>query len=537
VTLGGSTPWLTMIGDSFTLYLDTGRGTAPFTYKWRFNGQALAGQTNSSLMLDKIQPEQAGVYEVTVRNPAGAGNATRNILVSAPLPLAWTASKEDLQLYGEVIDLEADGAGNLFAGGTIWGTNSSNVVIAMYAPDGTEKWTNAFPGHAHSINLDTATNLYVTAEDRGMVLVVKSARDGKLLWSYSQATAQTGAKPLFALAPKGGCYLAAADFIGGINRFVVTRLDANGVFQWRTVLTNGLEPNYFWDMKAVGQSGVALAGRTQTGAFLTKIDELGRISWQSIARTNGNTLFRHLAVAPDGSLIVEGEDNSGSRGIVLLERFGSDGQRLWSKSFPQESMAGLSGVALDSRTNILAVWASSGWFNAIKLDLNGTTLWRAQCPGYFYNGEMCVDSADNLFFAGYTWFMGPGDYKLLKIDPLGRFLSFSHREQEALRSFGVRTIECGPDGMVYVGGGWKFDILAYRSAGSPTKLSLPAERIRAETIGFELSGDPAFSYNIEKSTNLRNWTAWTNVVNLSGKVPLQQIPTGPALFLRATRNP
>jgi subtilisin family serine protease len=48
------------------------KGSPPLTYQWRFNGAALAGATNSTLVLDNIGFLQSGTYTVLVSNPVGS---------------------------------------------------------------------------------------------------------------------------------------------------------------------------------------------------------------------------------------------------------------------------------------------------------------------------------------------------------------------------------------------------------------------------------------------------------------------------------
>ncbi len=48
----------------------TASGTAPLSYQWQLNGNNLAGQTSSTLLLASVQASQAGIYTVVVSNPA-----------------------------------------------------------------------------------------------------------------------------------------------------------------------------------------------------------------------------------------------------------------------------------------------------------------------------------------------------------------------------------------------------------------------------------------------------------------------------------
>ena len=67
----------------------TATGTPPLQYFWRLNGVIIPGETNATLTLQNIQPEESGNYSVTVQNGAGAVNSqdARVIVVVPPLEL------------------------------------------------------------------------------------------------------------------------------------------------------------------------------------------------------------------------------------------------------------------------------------------------------------------------------------------------------------------------------------------------------------------------------------------------------------------
>ncbi len=58
-------------------------GTPPLSYQWQFNGNALSGATNSSLLLDHLRMANAGIYSVVVSNDFGfvvSSNALLTVL-------------------------------------------------------------------------------------------------------------------------------------------------------------------------------------------------------------------------------------------------------------------------------------------------------------------------------------------------------------------------------------------------------------------------------------------------------------------------
>ncbi len=61
-------------------------GSAPFTYRWNFNGADLPGATNATLTVANVEPSNAGSYFVVVRNAVGlAISRTATLSVLAPM--------------------------------------------------------------------------------------------------------------------------------------------------------------------------------------------------------------------------------------------------------------------------------------------------------------------------------------------------------------------------------------------------------------------------------------------------------------------
>jgi hypothetical protein len=62
-------------------------GSHPLSFQWQFQGSNLANATNAILLLTNVQPAQAGAYQVTVYNPAGAVTSTVAMLTVLNPPL------------------------------------------------------------------------------------------------------------------------------------------------------------------------------------------------------------------------------------------------------------------------------------------------------------------------------------------------------------------------------------------------------------------------------------------------------------------
>ena len=72
------------VGDGATFTVSA-TGTAPLSYQWMFNGTNLVNATNASLVLSKVQTNNAGNYAVTITNPYGTTNsASAGLAVTLP---------------------------------------------------------------------------------------------------------------------------------------------------------------------------------------------------------------------------------------------------------------------------------------------------------------------------------------------------------------------------------------------------------------------------------------------------------------------
>lgn len=94
-------------GQTVSFYVGA-TGSPPLAYEWIFNGQAMAGETNTTLTLTELQSTNAGLYQVVVSNPYG----------SVPSALA------QLTVADACVDL------HMFAGLNISGQVGSTYVLS-----------------------------------------------------------------------------------------------------------------------------------------------------------------------------------------------------------------------------------------------------------------------------------------------------------------------------------------------------------------------------------------------------------------------
>lgn len=67
-------------------------GTAPFTYAWYKNNALIAGETSSSLTIEGVTGDSAGVYKVRVSNSIGFVDSNEITITVPQAPIRATIS-------------------------------------------------------------------------------------------------------------------------------------------------------------------------------------------------------------------------------------------------------------------------------------------------------------------------------------------------------------------------------------------------------------------------------------------------------------
>jgi hypothetical protein len=103
-------------------------------YQWRFNGDAIPGATNATLLLTNIQYANGGLYSVVAYNSGGAVVSSNALLtVYSPLTIVVQPSSQNVSPGATVtLSLHAVGSGTLRYQWRFEGTNISGATNASY---------------------------------------------------------------------------------------------------------------------------------------------------------------------------------------------------------------------------------------------------------------------------------------------------------------------------------------------------------------------------------------------------------------------
>jgi hypothetical protein len=134
------------------------------SYQWQFNGTNLDGATNTSLTLNGVLPDQAGLYSVVVTNAVGALTNSATLTVT---PLGISQPQDVLVYLGGTVSVSVGVAGNtpIYYQWRLDGTNISGATNATYT------LTNAQPTDAGNYSV-IVTNAYATIISSNALLTV-----------------------------------------------------------------------------------------------------------------------------------------------------------------------------------------------------------------------------------------------------------------------------------------------------------------------------------------------------------------------------
>ena len=245
-------------------------GTAPLSYRWRWNGSPITGATQASYTRNNVQPGDAGNYSVVVSNFAAAVTSSNAVLTvwPAPVPPLILAEPTDLTVSAgqtALLAVTANGATPLayqwqFNHANLAGATNSQLVLS-------NTQTNQAGGYSVTItNAFGATNSRLAALTVDQVFVAAGLN---VLWSRPSLTVASLPNE------RGMAYNPATHRLILVSRTSPTMyvLDAEtGADLWTmdtTGVTGGTSANYYLLLAGVADDGAVYAGNLTTAGTTT----------------------------------------------------------------------------------------------------------------------------------------------------------------------------------------------------------------------------------------------------------------------------
>ena len=248
-------------------------GTEPFRYQWQFNGNNLAGKTNSSLTITNAKLSNSGSYRVLVKNAAGsAASAAAKVLILTPvqlttLPRAYLANTNAKVL----LNVGATGSAPIHYQWQLNGTNIAGATKPQYIVNGvnatnTGTYTVVVSNLVSSTNISTVVFVRASRFDAnkdGQTDLLIRSTDAKLIaWflsgtSFLKSVTLNRGKPIDAALSVAG----SGDFNNdGTPDLFLQNTNTGSVFVWIMNGTNFVGTNVLnstgivtpdWQVKAI----------------------------------------------------------------------------------------------------------------------------------------------------------------------------------------------------------------------------------------------------------------------------------------------
>jgi len=303
--------------------------------------------------------------------------------------LQWAKTFDSGFLSSDAVDIALDSEGNIaICGGTKVTSSLSVGFVIKYNSSGDSLWAKRYnPAQKHNffakLAIDNQDNIVVTGyydfDSNVDYLIVKYLPDGTMAWNVTYDSPQN--------YDDGAMFLA---------------IDTN-----RNIYT-------------VGTS--AVPAQTANN-ILVKINSSGVIQWAKIftgilGGNGGCEIPGGIVISPEGNSIYYSTEcgNSQSNGVIVLLKYDTIGDTIWTKQFPQGNTGGIPtigpNIKLDKYNNIylagFLVNSLSGMdYLVIKYLPNGLQQWVATYNGPLTNSidlarDIKLDANSNVFTTGIS---------------------------------------------------------------------------------------------------------------------------------------
>ncbi len=143
------------------------------------------------------------------------------------------------------------------------------------------------------------------------IMVIRTDRDGKVLWHQQIGDSGQDAAPALAAAPDGGYYLAGSTMSNSTGDYdvFVARLANDGDLEW-TKSVGGASRDAGYSVAAAADGGCVVSGATRSmgegilKTYLLKLDKDGTLLWQKAFHAGNRQIGLSVIATPDGGYAI-----------------------------------------------------------------------------------------------------------------------------------------------------------------------------------------------------------------------------------------
>jgi hypothetical protein len=370
-------------------------GSGPLGFQWQFNGFDLLNATNNSLLLNAVQPANAGHYRVMVSGTEGAVLSQSAILVVEVTPdFEWARHIGGVGAE-EARSVAVDAAGNTYVAGAFANTVSlgntnltcvggADIFVARYDVGGNFVWVRQAGGtnfgweSSLGIAVDNTPNVYITGNFYGQ------ARFGE-----TNITSHGGSDVFIAKYDENG-NLEWVRQVGGVS-------DDQGLHISIGVSNDVAICGWFFG-RINFDTNIFVDSNTRD-MFVAKYDTEGRCLWARQAGGPGWDQGTAVAVSPLGEVYVAGDfvntaafganQTLSSAGQIdtFLVKYAADSTLQWVRRIGGTEFDRAYGLSIEPSGDVYATGYFQAWasFGSTNLFSRGRDLFLAR---YAPDGEL-----------------------------------------------------------------------------------------------------------------------------------------------------
>ncbi|UCC18221.1 MAG: SBBP repeat-containing protein [Promethearchaeota archaeon] len=270
------------------------------------------------------------------------------------------------------------------------------------------------------------------------IILVKYNNYGEQQWNVTWDNGHNEFGYDIVLDSLGYIYVAGANGTTYPNfDALLLKFNSNGDLVWKRSYDGGLYDG-LWALTIDSQNMIYVVGQTYTTSqamLLLKYNNLGDLLWISTFDEPGTQSGYDIVLDTSNNIYVSGLNQTVSpQNDLLVVKFDPSGNHIWNRTWGGPDFDEAWGIALDSEENIYATGYTESYsatqkdFVVVKYDTNGNWLWNRT---WGTNGPdnargVAVDSADNIYIAGYTL---SSNITLVKYDTMGNLIWYEHWER------------------------------------------------------------------------------------------------------------
>ena len=323
----------------------------------------------------------------------------------------------------------------------------------LYGKSNESYWHASFGSTVISFTVlgtDSSGNIYASSTSA----VFKWDKDGALIW------ARTVSGPFIVggcVDPAGNVYLAGGYYTS--NYFAwVAKLNPAGILQWQRSL-NASAQEYWYNAVVDAAGSVYVAGYSNSSggsgnadALIAKYNSAGTLQWQRSIGGSANEYATHMALSPDGSLLVLSgyttTSTAGNTDALITVINTATPSVSWQRSIGTSGFDYGYGVAIDSSNAIYWLAGINNTLSLLKISSGAVIQWQKSLPSSYGSGSVTFgpDGTLRVFAPVYA---GAGIYQFATDETLLLARTISLDTSNGANSFSFTGLAVSSTAMVF----------------------------------------------------------------------------------------